>query len=542
MGNIRKIHTCGCKWGNGNISYAELFLEKGLAILGEGAHGIDSFREITTDCLIALKDGHSILALGIVNSEVKRGTWRDLLNEKDIDRFNVGADGNINYYEIKHWIPIKDVTYETQSGANWIQDNKVHNELMGFYQNYRKEQVMQDKITILKQKKQIILQGAPGTGKTYATAEIAVQIINDSVASGRKMLMKEYQKLVDGKRIFFTTFHQSMDYEEFVEGYKPIEGGGFELKNGIFKKACAKADELYQKSLLQGESDEITIDDAIEIFYEYLRELPLREEDTGQMDLETKEGYKFHIHLNTDDRLKIRASSSELWHSCKLITYYNELKRGGVSAYAYPILKYLEKNYKLVDKEKLDELAQNKKNVQSNNVVLIIDEINRGNISKIFGELITLLEADKRIGEINAIKADLPYSEESEESFGVPPNLYIIATMNTADRTIGYIDYALRRRFAFITMKADKSKVSSIAQGLFDKVEQIITGKGNLSPEFETEDLMIGHSYFMVENREELQIKLDYEIKPLLLEYLKDGILIEKGDNTLKNEIKNLSI
>lgn len=286
-------------------------------------------------------------------------------------------------------------------------------------------------INILKNKKQIILQGAPGTGKTYSNPEIAVRLIDENAPSDRAELMKRYKELVNEEQIFFTTFHQSMDYEEFVEGIKPKTINGnitYKLEDGIFKKAC--------------------------------------------------------------------------------------------------------------------KMAENK----SNKVVLIIDEINRGNISKIFGELITLLEPDKRKGKENEIEAILPYSKEK---FSVPDNLYIIGTMNTADRSIGYVDYALRRRFAFITVKANKSAIENYydninknsdckdnAINLFDKIKDLIDK--NINEEFEADDIMIGHSYFMAQNLEELENKLEYEIKPLLLEYLKDGIL--KLNDEIKNNINNLEL
>ncbi|TXJ44688.1 AAA family ATPase [Brachyspira pilosicoli] len=313
------------------------------------------------------------------------------------------------------------------------------------FKNYRvidllrlEEFNMNDEITtlkiidILKQKKQIILQGAPGTGKTYITAEIAVSLIDGNIPNDRKSLINRYKELIDGNQIFFTTFHQSMDYEEFVEGFKPISNDNniyYKVKDGIFKEACNST--------------------------------------------------------KTD------------------------------------------------------------RNEEHNNpVVLIIDEINRGNISKIFGELITLLESDKRTGSENEIKLILPYSKEI---FSVPNNLYIIGTMNTTDRSIGYIDYALRRRFAFIPVKAQKEKIENyyededlkkIATDLFDSIKEIITE--NLNDEFDIDDIMIGHSYFMAKDIEELNIKLNYEIKPLLLEYLKDGIL--QNSSELKNTIKNLII
>ena len=151
-----------------------------------------------------------------------------------------------------------------------------------------------------------------------------------------------------------------------------------------------------------------------------------------------------------------------------------------------------------------------------------------------------MLEVDKRKGKENEIEVILPYSKEK---FSVPDNLYIIGTMNTADRSIGYIDYALRRRFAFISIKADKLAIENYydnknsdckdkAINLFEKIEKLI--KENINEEFEADDIMIGHSYFMAQNFEELQNKLEYEIKPLLLEYFKDGILKSNKD-TINN-------
>ncbi|CCY75416.1 McrB family protein [Brachyspira aalborgi] len=311
---------------------------------------------------------------------------------------------------------ISDYITDIKNINEFIKQNKFK------FKNYRVIDLLDTDINVyvIKQKKQIILQGAPGTGKTYSSSEIAVKLIDENAPSDRAELMKRYKELVNKGQIFFTTFHQSMDYEEFVEGIKPKTINGnitYELENGIFKKAC--------------------------------------------------------------------------------------------------------------------------KSAENNKVVLIIDEINRGNISKIFGELITLLEVDKRKDRENEIEVILPYSKEK---FSVPDNLYIIGTMNTADRSIGYIDYALRRRFAFISIKADKSAIENYydnknsdckdkAINLFDEIKNLIDK--NINKEFEADDIMIGHSYFMAQNFEELQNKLEYEIKPLLLEYFKDGIL--KSKETINN-------
>ena len=179
-------------------------------------------------------------------------------------------------------------------------------------------------------------------------------------------------------------------------------------------------------------------------------------------------------------------------------------------------------------------------NKQAKPYLLIIDEINRGNISKIFGELITLLEADKRIGEENELTVTLPYSQET---FGVPNNLYIIGTMNTADRSVGYIDYAIRRRFAFITLKADRNVIENYytdenlkqkALTYFDQADALM----KVSSEYEKDDLMIGHSYFLAKNEEELQNKMVYEVRPLLMEYFNDGLLAFRKDDEEYDAIK----
>lgn len=162
-------------------------------------------------------------------------------------------------------------------------------------------------------------------------------------------------------------------------------------------------------------------------------------------------------------------------------------------------------------------------------VVLIIDEINRGNVSKIFGELITLLEADKR----EQLSVELPYSKIC---FSVPSNLYIIGTMNTTDRSTGTLDYALRRRFAFITLKADETIINSYydtndqdlkttSRKLFLNIRNFINSPEHLNGEMSIDDLMVGHSFFMAKNKDELKDKIEYEVCPLINEYINDGLL-----------------
>ncbi len=390
----------------------------------------------------------------------------------------------------------------------------------------------EDYIKLLKQKKQIILQGPPGTGKTYLAPEIAMWIINENKSySSREDLMKDYHSAMEEGQIVFTTFHQSMDYEEFIEGIKPQTADGeitYEVENGIFKELCLKAEEKGTLSKLE---------EAIEKFKEKLSE-------EGEIELKTKKGHKFTVTYRGGKTFRIRPERSKTDENRDFpanIQYIKKIYKDEKlpvynKSYVWGILNHLQKEY---------NIPPFKETTQQKNYVLIIDEINRGNISKIFGELITLLENDKRLGEENEITVTLPYSGEK---FGVPSNLYIIGTMNTADRSLGHLDYAIRRRFAFISLKAEKEKISAFytendlpdalktsAEKLFDETKKII--EENILPDFDAGDLMIGHSYFMAKNEEELRMKLEYEIKPLLYEYLKDGILMGG-----KEDIDKLSV
>ncbi len=439
-------------------------------------------------------------------------------------------------------------------------------------------------INLLQTKKQIILQGAPGTGKTYSTVEIAVALCKgvDNIPNNRIELMEVYNKLVKKERIAFTTFHQSMDYEEFVEGLKPVKDSNpmrFEPKAGIFKQMCEKS--ILSTIII---NNKITKELEFDYIYDNLVE---KIEDDEKQNLTTKTGSIINLSVSSEKNIVFTHNNSvkkytvskkrlgELYkefdsiEKLEAINNMNDEIRnviGGCNASGYwTVLKYILENGTIEEdnETQIEDLEyKNQSNLIQNVLntpkqerelikdnkpyVLIIDEINRGNISKILGELITLLEADKRIGEENELQATLPYSNEK---FAVPSNLYIIGTMNTADRSLGYIDYAIRRRFAFYTLKAEKSVIEKYYQdnealkneaiNLFDEVQKLILK--NIASEFNVEDLMIGHSYFLVEGDEELDLKLEYEIKPLLREYAFDGILDKlKKVGGVYQEIENL--
>ena len=393
-------------------------------------------------------------------------------------------------------------------------------------------------IEILRQKKQIILQGAPGTGKTYKTAAIAVGMCTPTFSDfeDHKKVMEEYERLQNEGQIAFCTFHQSMDYEDFIEGLKPeVKGDAVEynVENGIFKTIC----ELARTK----ENADITtcIDKYLQSIkgYENKKIIPTV---TGKSELyvwwsEGNDTISTRSVLSKSEKGD-QYSPSPLNIEKVKMQALGEGVENNWRQYAQAFINAVKKEYNLENQ------------VSDKPYVLIIDEINRGNVSKIFGELITLLEADKRSGGgSHHISLKLPYSKED---FSVPSNLYIIGTMNTTDRSTGTIDYAVRRRFAFVTLesRADvienwcnthsvSSEVKKTALALFAQINGL-GRKDNSSfiakhkaSDFELEDLKVGHSYFMAKDMESLKLKMRYEVVPLIKEYIKDGILRSMSDD-----------
>ena len=311
---------------------------------------------------------------------------------------------------------------------------------------------------LLENKKNIILQGAPGTGKTYKTAELALSMIGELPIRGtdedemsfHKRIMEAYEAKIiklnrDGSfanpdsQIGFVTFHQSMDYEDFVEGIKPKTNNGqvtYGIENGIFKSICKKAMHKFNDA----------VDNFEEVWEKLIAELDEKEKiavpllkGTSTFDIELNEyGDGLATRTYLDGKEDWERGHSRFFSKDQLYRVYQGLPgipSGGHDNYRKAIIKELKKNYGLLEFKKGTQEGSSPKNY-----VLIIDEINRGNVSKIFGELISLLEADKRVGGDHPLTVTLPYSKEP---FSVPSNLYIIGTMNTTDRSTGSIESRL---------------------------------------------------------------------------------------------------
>ncbi|EAL0540862.1 restriction endonuclease [Campylobacter jejuni] len=379
-----------------------------------------------------------------------------------------------------------------------------------------------------------ILYGPPGTGKTYHTIDKALEIFGENLES-RDEKKAKFDEYARKGQIVFTTFHQSYGYEEFVEGIKPVMNNEansqeiqYKIKDGIFKDFCDKALVVKQNFNFNQIKDDF-LDHCREkksIIYknkEYKFEEP-NNLITGNL--------KIHINYIRDMIEQIGLSYGNL----------SDIEIEGYIRLKIDSGDNIINNYKII----LDYFYYKYINFS---FVFVIDEINRGNVSKIFGELITLIEPSKRIGEKEELKVKLPYSGEE---FGVPKNVYIIGTMNTADRSITSLDTALRRRFEFIEMMPDVSKLSMDCEGI--NLQELLKAINTRIEYLLDREKTIGHAFFIgVENLNDLKSIFQNKIIPLLQEYFyndyalinevlnDNGMIFEdKKDDKYLQKIKNL--
>ena len=460
-----------------------------------------------------------------------------------------------------------------------------------------------DVVRTWERRKNVVLYGAPGTGKTYDVPELAVRLCDPAFMAAepsREEIVSRYNQLKTEKRIAFTTFHQSLDYEDWIEGLRPVVNENsqvtYEIESGLFKKLCEEAERPVVKDKQVGIADNAVVwkvslagtgdnpvrsdcmkNSYIRIGWDGYGPVISDETDWSIYNGEGKQILDAYINKMKIGDIVMSCYSSQTIDAIGVVVGDYEFEDSLPNYKRVRRVNWLVKNinenivemndgktmtlgtvYRLnsitLDNVKsiLEKYNTSSKMEENDKAyVMVIDELNRGNVSKVFGELITLLEADKRKGRINAESVVLPYSKKA---FHIPNNVYLIATMNTADRSLGSLDYAIRRRFVFIAEKPFGLEVEGFNEDLFEKVSSLFVKNfdeykesgwdqtmklepaDTLSEEYKPEDVWIGHSYFLMQDEEgedNTSNRLLYEIIPLLEEYVRDGVLTAEAQDVI---------
>lgn len=428
----------------------------------------------------------------------------------------------------------------------------------------------------------VILYGPPGTGKTWSTMTRALHLLYDpAIVEGwsEEVRTLHFRKEQDAGRIEFVTFHQAYGYEEFVEGIRPVmdedssDEVRYEVHSGVFKRLALRAataglsdesedsvlartrrfDELWDELLAKIEEGKVELAQSQSGNWYRLTTnargniLSERVDRNDDGTVQGRERFQTATRSNSQILWNHREELGplETWSYQRTVDVFAKVRGGGGGSHytSLWIVAKLLKNLSVTPIHSHQERAPEQDigavqsvldgtnsgdfrfdNKKSNQYVLIIDEINRGNISKILGELITLIEPDKRLGGKNELRLPLAYTPQHK--FGVPPNLHIIGTMNTADRSIALMDVALRRRFTFEEMLPDVSVIQrefareNVPEPLVDLVCDIFETINARIRYIYDRDHQIGHAYFLsVRTMEDLRDVIANRVLPLLQEY-----------------------
>lgn len=395
--------------------------------------------------------------------------------------------------------------------------------------------------SMLIKSKNLIFRGAPGTGKSYLAKEIAADIVSNGYEKEYSHLTEEQKKQVE-----FVQFHPSYDYSDFVEGLRPKinDDGtmGFELQDGIFKKFVARARKNYEDSQKSRETveKEVTVQESMTEFFSGV--------EFGVDTFKTINGNEFtitgvddgHIHisipgnasvnritLNLDEVRKMLESGQKFEKIKDITSFFGKTFATQGYSYDFAIYKAIKAKKSTVSKAKAKQEELKK-------YIFIIDEINRGEISKIFGELFFAIDPGYRgkAGEISTQYSNL--HSDPDEKFYIPENVYIIGTMNDIDRSVDSFDFAMRRRFRFVELRADEH-LEAINESIEDEGRRLeairrmaALNKEIVSVEDLNENYQIGAAYFAkLKTLDFDQLWTDY-LQPLLQEYIQ-GMYDEEG-------------
>lgn len=420
----------GCNWGSGNPDFYSVLKKHSIVICRE-------VHKMKKGDYVAIANGYTIKAIAQIIEDRVQSTSRPELQE-DFSKYQITYDKDVYVASAKIWeLPKADrFKYELQQGICGINQAETLQKIKSLIDKFMGKTIFEECTQLLRANYNIVLTGAPGTGKTYLAKEIA------------KSIGAEYE---------FVQFHPSYDYTDFVEGLRPVEKDGklgFERRDGIFKAFCKQAIKgfslraAFNKLLEDIKSGEVTT-------------IPLRTKESNILKISPRECITWETYQDESkdstlvvsfDRLKRLYKHFDSVEKLDRISNIDEEFRAVIgackSSYYWAVLRHL--------------LANKQKAENPHPFVFIIDEINRGEISKIFGELFYAIDSGYRgeKGRINTQYQNLvPEDDPFYEGFYIPENVYIIGTMNDIDRSVECMDFAMRRRFAWkeITVESRQS-------------------------------------------------------------------------------------
>ena len=546
--NTVKYFKLGLKWGGNNKSFLPLIKKYELSI---GAK-----IETTPNDISICSEGFRIVAIMKTIENLKEIKDSRIIN--DFPEYGILPKDN-KVYAAKCFIydlnQNQQFDVKIQQGTCELHDNtiieKINELLPEFYEAFDKwynskgdsqmtdyEKKLDEIKNNLLVNRNVILTGAPGTGKTFMAKTVAARIILErEINDFDKDLTEEEKKQVESQTDF-VQFHPSYDYTDFVEGLRPkqVDGSdqiGFERKDGVFKAFCEKAlKESYREN-----------SDNVDNFEECWKKLvdELNENDFVTIPLISGKG-DFRVELNeygtglanrtyeNDDYQKGKwiQGKSKFFSKDQLYNIYQGLPgtpAGGHDNYRKAVVEYMKKNLGLLDYRKTESTQKTKKNF-----VFIIDEINRGEVAKIFGELFYCVDPGYRgeKGRISTQYQNLVASGEFQKGFFIPENVYIIGTMNDIDRSVESMDFAFRRRFTWAEVKAKDTQYMLDAELDAVLADEAKRRMDNLNAEISKIDGLneayhIGASYFLkLKNYAgDFESLWEYHIKGILQEYLR---------------------